>query len=74
MFSGDIGPGEEDLVRITAGGPRFKSEVERIAASTAALVWRVQVRRGFMEAGGNQVSATAVIGVEFSARDIQPES
>jgi hypothetical protein len=37
------------------------------------LVWRVQVRRGLVNVRGSQVSATAVIGVEFSAKDIEKE-
>ena len=36
--------------------------------------WRVQVRRGFVDVRGDQVSATAVVGVEFNARDIDKES
>jgi hypothetical protein len=72
-FGGDIGPGQEELVRIVTM-PRFKDDVQRITASRDALIWRVQVRRGFVETrGGNQVSATAVVGVAFNAQDIQKE-
>jgi hypothetical protein len=73
-FGGDIAPGQEELIRIVTS-PKFKDDVKRIANSQATLLWRVQVRRGFVETrAGNQVSATAVVGVEFSAQDIIKES
>lgn len=35
------------------------------------FLWRVQVRRGLVQARGRDVSATAVIGVEFTKAEIQ---
>jgi hypothetical protein len=35
------------------------------------LLWRVRVRRGLIDWKGRLVSATAVIGVEFTDRDIK---
>jgi phage FluMu protein Com len=69
LFGGEIGPGEEELVRIVT--PKSKTDVNRILNSQEPLVWRVQVRRGFVDVGGNPVSATAVVGVEFQAKDIE---
>jgi hypothetical protein len=69
---GDIGPGHEEWVRIVTD-LRDKNAVKSIAASNENLVWRVQVRRGFVEVRGKQVSATAVVGVEFNASAIQKE-
>ncbi len=69
LFGGEIGPGEEELVRIVT--PKSKTDVNRIVNSQEPLVWRVQVRRGFVDVGGSLVSATAVVGVEFQAKDIE---
>jgi hypothetical protein len=72
-FGGDIGPGQEELIRVVTM-PKYKDDVQRIAASRDALLWRVHVRRGFVETrGGNQVSATAVVGITFNAQDIQKD-
>ena len=38
------------------------------------LLWRVQVRRGLVKVHDRDVSATAVIGVEFTAKDIRKPS
>jgi len=73
IFGGDIEPGQEELIRIYTVS-KYKNDVKRIAASNETLVWRVQVRRGFVEVRGNQVSATAVVGVEFNAKAIEKES
>lgn len=35
------------------------------------LFWRVHVRRGFVQVNGKDISATCVIGVRFTAKDIQ---
>jgi len=47
---------------------------QRLANSREELLWRVQVRRGFVEVRGSQVSATAVVGVEFNTKAIDRES
>jgi hypothetical protein len=72
-FGGDIGPGEREVIRITTV-PQYQDEVKRLVQSRDALLWRVQVRRGFVDVRGNPVSATAVVGVEFSALEIDKES
>ena len=69
-FGGEIGPGEEELVRIVTGAA-YKEDVKRLVQSRDALLWRVQVRRGFVDVRGNPVSATAVVGVEFQAKDFE---
>ena len=71
-FGGDIGPGQEELVRLYTV-PQYHDAVRSIVASREPMLWRVQVRRGFVEVHGNPVSATAVIGVEFNAQDIERE-
>ena len=72
-FGGEIGPGQEELIRIVTQSS-YKDEVKPIADSKDNLLWRVQVRRGLVDVRGTKVSATAVVGVEFNARAIQPES
>ena len=34
------------------------------------MTFRVRVRRGLVDVGGKEVSATAVIGVDFTDRDV----
>jgi hypothetical protein len=36
------------------------------------LLWRVQLRRGLVPFKGKQLPATAVIGVEFTDKEVQP--
>jgi hypothetical protein len=69
-FDGDIGPGEEAVVHLTTDVKYRNSEVPKFLKAAEKLVWRVQVRRGFVAVDGKQISATTVIGVEFAARDI----
>jgi hypothetical protein len=69
---GVIGPGEELLVKLTtAGKEENRAIVRAILHSNVRMLWRVQVRRGFLPVHGKNVSATAVIGVRFSPRDIE---
>jgi hypothetical protein len=70
---GDIGPGQEEWVRIITGKD-YKEDVKNLAQSKETVVWRVQVRRGFVDVRGRNVSATAVIGVEFNSNEIQKET
>ena len=72
-FNGEIGPGQDELVRLVTDS-RYKADVPRLAASQDELVWRVQMRRGFVDVRGSQVSATAVVGVEFNAGAIETDS
>jgi len=50
-----------------------KREVSNFMKAPEKLVWRVQVRRGLVPVDGKMVSATTVIGIEFTARDIVRE-
>lgn len=75
-FAGDIGPGQEETIRITTYplNPKTdKAELRRLANSPDPLLWRIQVRRGFVNVRGNSISATTVIGVSFNAREIAKE-
>ncbi|MCI0379327.1 MAG: hypothetical protein L0215_17090 [Gemmataceae bacterium] len=73
LISGELAPGQTALVKITTVS-EFKNDVPKILKSGEDLVWRVQVRRGFVDVRGKQISATAVIGVEFNAKAIQRAS
>jgi hypothetical protein len=46
-------------------------QLKALKNAGGALLWRVQVRRGFVQVRGRDVSATAVVGIEFPARDVQ---
>ena len=59
-------PGEQATLVLTTQPPD-KGTVENIAKSSENLTWRVQLRRGLV----NNVSRTAVIGVQFNAKDIE---
>jgi hypothetical protein len=41
-----------------------------LAGYKGPLLYRVRVRRGLVRVGNREISATAVIGVEFTARDV----
>jgi hypothetical protein len=41
-----------------------------LAASRGPLLWRVQLRRGLVAVRNREVSATAVVGVAFTAEDV----
>ncbi|MCI0639694.1 MAG: hypothetical protein L0Y72_05350 [Gemmataceae bacterium] len=71
--SAELAPGQSALVKITTVS-EFKNDVPKILKSGEDLVWRVQVRRGFVDVRGKQISATTVIGVEFNAKSIQRAS
>jgi hypothetical protein len=66
----DIGPGEEATIHLISELDYRKREVTNFLAAKERLVWRVQVRQGFVNVEGKDVSATTVIGIEFTARDI----
>ena len=66
-----IGPKEEAYI-VLLTTPNFRTpNLAAIAKATDDFVWRVQVRRGFVEKKGGKVSATAVVGFEFSSADIE---
>jgi hypothetical protein len=66
---GDLRPGQEEEMVVTTKGS--KQAVERVTASAENLTWRIQVRRGLVKHRGQFVSATAVVGVRFSAKNIE---
>lgn len=72
-FDGEIGPGEEALIHLISEDNYRKREVGNFVKAKEALVWRLQVRRGLVHVEGKDVSATTVIGVEFTSRDIVHE-
>jgi len=48
--------------------------VAAIAKMNDTFTWRVQLRRGFVKWRGKEVSATSVIGVEFTSAQIEKKS
>jgi hypothetical protein len=66
-----IGPGEQSFMVLQTRETYRTPHVARIVKSDDNYLWRVQVRRGFVEKKGKNVSATAVIGVEFSPSEIE---
>lgn len=67
-----LGPGDEVTVAIITHERFRKGPVAAIAESKGDdFTWRVQVRRGFVKVDGKNVSATTVIGVDFSSADIE---
>lgn len=66
----EIGPGEEAVIHLATDVYYRTREVPAIVKGKEPLVWRVQVRRGLVEVDGKGISATTVIGVEFTSRDI----
>jgi hypothetical protein len=70
-FEGRLGPGEEMVAQLTTG-PEDARKVRTLQQQPLALLWRIQVRRGFVQVRGKDISATAVIGVEFHSTDVLP--
>ena len=69
---GDLRPGQDEIIQLmTPDGPSYQGIVQAIAKSPGPILWRVQLRRGPVDHRGEKVSATTVIGVPFSAKDIQ---
>ena len=52
---------------------KYQPRIRALVNSRELLLWRVQVRRGFVPVHGKDVSATAVIGVEFTSAQIEKE-
>ena len=69
-----LSPREEiTIVLETDNRYREKHVAEIAKASNGEYTWRVQVRRGFVDVDRKQVSATTVIGVDFTSKDIERE-
>jgi hypothetical protein len=70
-FDGVLRPGEEMTARLTTDR-KDEALVKMATQAREPLLWRLHVRRGFVAVRGKDVSATAVIGVRFTAQDIAP--
>jgi hypothetical protein len=69
----NLGPGETMLIQVNSMD-KYRKEVKAATESQRPLVWRVQVRRGFVSVNNKSISATAVVGVEFTAKEIELEN
>jgi hypothetical protein len=65
---GTLRPGEQEEVTL-ATDPRYKDILER---AEGQILWRVQVRRGFVQVDDRDVPATAVIGIRLNAKGLGP--
>ena len=66
----NLGP-RETMVIVLTSYDKYRKQVKAATQSKGPLLWRVQVRRGLVPVNNRQVSATAVVGVEFTAKDIE---
>lgn len=66
----ELRPGET-MSTLVCTDPDQKA-VRQLAGYKGPMLWRVQVRRGFVSYKNRDISATAVIGVEFNSTDVQP--
>jgi hypothetical protein len=62
-------PGEE-RTSIICTDPNNREILKTLKSYQGPLVWRVQLRRGLVQIGEREVSATAVVGVVFDKKDI----
>ena len=69
----EIAPGQEAIVHLISADKYRKIEVPNVVKAREPMVWRLQVRQGLVPVEGKMVSATTVIGVEFTSRDIVKE-
>jgi hypothetical protein len=60
----------QEMVAVLTTAPELRAQLNTILKSSRDLVWRVQIRRGLVMVDEVPRSATAVVGVEFSTRDI----
>jgi hypothetical protein len=69
-----LAPNEEITIVLETDQSYRDKFVSVIAKSTGdEFTWRVQVRRGFVRVDNKDVSATTVIGVDFTSKDIERE-
>jgi phage FluMu protein Com len=64
-------PGEEITITLNTYERYRAQHVATIVKSGDDFTWRVHVRRGFVRVDNRDVSATMVIGVDFSSTDIE---
>jgi hypothetical protein len=69
LVDGELNPGEEALVQLTTED-KYRQVVPNMVGASERLLWRIQVRRGLVPFEGKMVSATAIVGVDFTAREI----
>jgi hypothetical protein len=62
-------PGEE-RTSIICTDPSNREILMTLKSYQGPLVWRVQLRRGLVQVGEREVSATSVVGVVFDKKDI----
>jgi hypothetical protein len=65
----ELKPGEE-MTTFLCTDPKDHVRAA-IRKAKGPFLWRVQVRRGLVKLGDKEVSATAVVGVEFNKQDVQ---
>ena len=59
-----------DRTSILCTDPGNREILKMVQAAQGPLVWRVHLRRGLVDVGDREVSATAVVGVVFDKKDI----
>ncbi len=64
----ELGPGESGEFFVCTNC--YDPETEKLARYTGPLLWRVQLRRGLVRYRDKDLSATAVVGVTFSDKDV----
>lgn len=69
-FDGVLGPGEEMMVTLSTMDQQ-RPQVRRVLQRDGPHLWRLHVRRGFIDVRDEPHSATAVIGVEFPTSAIE---
>jgi phage FluMu protein Com len=67
-----LAPGQE-LTTLVCTDPEIRI-AEVLNRYQGNLLWRIQLRRGLVAVRNREVSATAVVGVQFKHSDIEPES
>jgi len=73
-FDGDLRPGEEAVIHLISESKSRGALVNSFVNADERLLWRVQVRRGPIPVDGQLISATTVVGVDFSAREIMKDA
>jgi hypothetical protein len=68
--TGELKPGEELETFVCTDG-QDAGVLHAVTRYHGSMLWRVQLRRGLVNWRDREVSATAVIGVEFSDRDLE---
>jgi hypothetical protein len=66
-----LGPGAEMDTFVCTDGDDA-AVLQELEKFQGKLLWRVQLRRGLVRVGQRDIPAAAVVGVEFTARDVAP--